>query len=126
MRISDWSSDVCSSDLSGGGTLGMCHRGVIKALHQDKLLPRLLSGASAGSIIASAVAVRDDAALDAMFEPDGLNLEAFQPLGWREIIRGGAVMDSAQLERCLEANIGDLTFAEAFDRTHRKIGTAHV
>src|SRR3546814_19687462 len=54
-----------------------------------------------------------------MFEPDGLNLEAFQPLGWREIIRGGAVMDSAQLERCLGANIGDLTFAEAFNRTHR-------
>src|SRR3546814_9307188 len=26
---------------------------------------------------------------------------------------------SAQLERCLEANIGDLTFAEAFNRTHR-------
>src|SRR3546814_5571135 len=53
----------------------------------------------------------------------GLNLEAFQPLGWREIIRGGAVMDSAQLERCLEANIGDLTFAEAFNRTHQ-IGRA--
>src|SRR3546814_11173455 len=59
--------------LSGGGTLCMFHLGVIKALHQHKLLPRVLSGASAGSIIASAVAVRDDAALDAMFEPDGLN-----------------------------------------------------
>src|SRR3546814_1231502 len=34
--------------LSGGGTLGMFHLGVIKALHQHKLLPRVLSGASAG------------------------------------------------------------------------------
>lgn len=105
--------------LSGGGTLGMFHLGVIKALHQQKLLPRVLSGASAGSIIASAVAVRSDKELDVMFEPAGLNLDAFQSLGWREIIRGGAVMDSAQLERCLEANIGDLTFVEAFDQTHR-------
>ncbi|HET8881397.1 MAG TPA: DUF3336 domain-containing protein [Solimonas sp.] len=105
--------------LSGGGTLGMFHLGVIKALHGQKLLPRVLSGASAGSIIASAVAVRSDDELDAMFEPGGLDLDAFQSLGWREIIRGGAVMDSAQLERCLDANIGDLTFVEAFDRTHR-------
>lgn len=105
--------------LSGGGTLGMFHLGVIKALHQHKLLPRVLSGASAGSILASAVAVRSDTELDAMFEPGGLDLDAFQPLGWREIIRGGAVMDGSQLERCLEANIGDLTFAEAFDQTHR-------
>src|SRR3546814_15953970 len=113
MRISDWSSDVCSSDLSGGGTLGMFHLGVIKALHQHKLLPRVLSGASAGSIIASAVAVRDDAALDAMFEPDGLNLEAFQPPGCRAIISGAVVVYTASLDRPLKANIRTLPFADS-------------
>lgn len=105
--------------LSGGGTLGLFHLGVIKALHGEKLLPRVLSGASAGSIIASCVAVRRDEELDAMFAPGGLNLDAFQALGWREALRGGFMMDGAQLERCLAANIGDLTFVEAFDRTHR-------
>ncbi|MGH8443885.1 MAG: DUF3336 domain-containing protein, partial [Solimonas sp.] len=105
--------------LSGGGTLGMFHLGVIKALHGEKLLPRVLSGASAGAIIASAVAVRGDDEIDALFDPGGLNLEAFQALGWREIMRKGFMMDGAQLERCLAANIGDGTFVEAFERTRR-------
>lgn len=105
--------------LSGGGTLGLFHLGVIKALNSQGLLPRVMSGASAGSIIASAVAVRQDHEIAALFEPGGLNLEAFQALGWRERLKGGAMMDSTQLERCLEQNIGGLTFAEAFARSRR-------
>ncbi|WP_028009066.1 DUF3336 domain-containing protein [Solimonas flava] len=105
--------------LSGGGTLGMFHLGVIKALHGERLLPRVLSGASAGSIIASAVAVRSDDEISAMLAPGGLNLEAFQALGWREMMRKGFVMDGAQLERCLAANIGDDSFVDAFERTRR-------
>lgn len=41
--------------LSGGATLGMYHLGVLKALHEHKLLPRIFSGASAGSLMASLV-----------------------------------------------------------------------
>ena len=39
--------------LSGGGGLGMYHLGVIKALYERKLLPKIIAGTSAGSIIAS-------------------------------------------------------------------------
>lgn len=39
--------------LSGGATLGMYHLGVIKVLFEHKLLPRVISGSSVGSIIAS-------------------------------------------------------------------------
>lgn len=105
--------------LSGGGTLGMFHLGVIKALHSENLLPRVLSGSSAGSIIAGTVGARRDHEIDAMFAPGGLNLEAFQALGLREALKGGAVMDGAQLERCLTENIGDYSFVEAFDRSKR-------
>lgn len=105
--------------LSGGSTLGMFHLGVIKALHEQKLLPRVLSGSSAGAIIASAVAVRHDAEIDAMLQPGGLNLEAFRPLGVQAALRDGAMMDSRQLERCLAANLGERSFLEAFDRTRR-------
>lgn len=105
--------------LSGGGTLGLFHLGVIKALHEQKLLPRVLSGASAGSIIASAVAVRSDVEIARMFEVGGLDLDAFRTLGLRQGLRRGSMMDSAQLERCLGANIGDYTFVEAFERTRR-------
>ena len=61
--------------LSGGATLGMFHLGVIKALHEQDLLPRVLSGSSAGAIIAGMVCVRDDRQLPLIFDPDGLNLD---------------------------------------------------
>ncbi|SFF52854.1 NTE family protein [Fontimonas thermophila] len=105
--------------LSGGGTLGLFHLGVIKALHAENLLPRVLSGSSAGSIIAACVGVRLDHEIDTLFAPDGLNLDAFRALGLREALRDGAMMDGAQLERCLDDNIGGYSFVEAFDRTKR-------
>ncbi len=105
--------------LSGGGTLGMFHLGVIKALHEQQLLPKVLSGASAGSIIASTVAVRLDSEIAAMFAPGSLDLAAFQALGWRDAIKGGGMMDPAQLERCIQSNIGELTFADAYERSGR-------
>lgn len=39
--------------LSGGGTFGMMHIGVVKTLFAADLLPRIISGASAGSIVVS-------------------------------------------------------------------------
>lgn len=41
--------------LSGGATLGIYHLGVIKALFEFGLLPRVISGSSVGSIMASVV-----------------------------------------------------------------------
>lgn len=107
--------------LSGGGTLGMFHLGVIKALHGENLLPRVLSGSSAGAIIASTVGTRRDTEIDAIFEPGGLNLDAFHALGLLDAVKGGAVMDGSQLERCLHANISEYTFSEAFERSGRII-----
>ena len=46
--------------LSGGATLGMFHLGVIKALFEQGLLPRVISGSSAGSIIGAMVGTRTD------------------------------------------------------------------
>jgi len=37
--------------LSGGAYLGYYHMGVVKALSKEGLLPRVISGASAGSIM---------------------------------------------------------------------------
>ncbi|MDD3764427.1 MAG: DUF3336 domain-containing protein [Nevskiales bacterium] len=105
--------------LSGGGTLGMFHLGVLKALHGEGLIPRVLSGSSAGSIIAATVGTRTDAEISDLFEPGGLNLDAFQSLGLREALKGGAMMSGDQLERCLASNIGEQSFAEAFDHSGR-------
>lgn len=108
--------------LSGGATLGMFHLGVIKALHERNLLPKVISGSSAGSIIAGVVGSRTDAELGKVFEPGGLNLRAFQSVGLRKMLKGNAFMDGGQLERCIFENVGDISFTQAFERTRRIIG----
>lgn len=45
--------------LSGGAALGFKHGGVLQALNREGLLPRIISGSSAGSIAAAAVCVCD-------------------------------------------------------------------
>lgn len=108
--------------LSGGATLGMFHLGVIKALLEQGLLPRVISGSSAGSIIAGLVGVRTDDELRNVFEPGGLNLEAFERVSLKQALRKGALMDPEALRRCLDLNVGELSFEQAFDRSRRIIG----
>ncbi len=52
--------------LSGGGAFGVKHVGVIQALNKARLLPRILSGTSAGSIVAAFIGVKTDAEIDEM------------------------------------------------------------
>jgi TAG lipase/steryl ester hydrolase/phospholipase A2/LPA acyltransferase len=46
--------------LSGGAALGFYHVGVVKALMENGLLPRVISGASAGSIVCAMAGTRTD------------------------------------------------------------------
>ena len=61
--------------LSGGATLGLYHIGVMKALHDCNLLPRVLSGSSVGSIIVAMVGTRSDEDLIDLFDPDGTSIK---------------------------------------------------
>lgn len=108
--------------LSGGATLGMFHLGVIKALSEANVLPRVISGSSAGAIIASMVGTRTDDELPAMFDPDSLSLQAFQTVSLRQVLAGNALMDPRQLQNCLERNIAPGSFIQAFERTRRILG----
>lgn len=107
--------------LSGGATLGMFHLGTIKALFEQDLLPRVISGSSAGSIIASVVGTHTESELEQMFDPEYLTLQAWRGLGVWGAIRERAIMDGRQLSECIRDNVGDLTFEEAFERTGRII-----
>ena len=108
--------------LSGGATLGMFHLGVVKALHEQNLLPRVISGSSAGSLMAGTIGTHTDAELSGIFEPGGFDITAFQRVALRQLVKGQSLMDPAQLRRCLAVNVGDETFLEAFERTRRIIG----
>jgi len=53
--------------LSGGASMGLHHLGVAKALLDANLLPRVLSGVSAGAIIASILGSFTDGELRSIF-----------------------------------------------------------
>lgn len=107
--------------LSGGAALGLFHIGVAKALWQEGLLPQVISGSSAGSIIAGVLGTSTDANLEDRLRPENIYLEAFKYVGWTGLLKGTPVLDGDQLEACLEENIPDMTFEEAYRATGREI-----
>ena len=66
--------------LSGGGAFGIKHVGICKVLFEHGMLPRVISGASAGSIVAALICSRTDAELPAAFALEGLDLHFFEHL----------------------------------------------
>jgi predicted acylesterase/phospholipase RssA len=108
--------------LSGGATLGMFHLGVIKALFEQGVLPRVISGSSAGAIIAAMVGTRTDDQLGEIFDAESLDLQAFRRVNLRSVVENGGLMSPDQLEACIAKNIGGETFTEAFERTRRIVG----
>lgn len=115
--------------LSGGATLGMHHIGVAQALHETKMLPRIISGASVGSIVAAMICVKTDGETDAAFaNAVDADLEVFSSNGdtmytlvrwFTRFVTHGHLIDSSHLKRAMQRNVGDLTFAEAYNRTRR-------
>lgn len=108
--------------LSGGATWGFYHLGVVKALFDAGLLPRILSGASTGAMIAAGVCARNDTELAELFaDPLQMRLDGLRTVGARQALATGAVLDPAQLDEVLSHNIGEATFAEAFSHSGRAL-----
>ncbi|KAL9131076.1 MAG: hypothetical protein Q9217_000899 [Psora testacea] len=133
--------------LQGGAMFGLCHLGVVKALHLRGLLPRIITGTATGALIAALVGIHTEDELLDFLNGDGIDLTAFtkddpqagasyranqdivsshrpgavQTFLRRTIrfIRYGYFLDASTLEECVRANVGDLTFEEAYARTKR-------
>lgn len=102
----------------------MYHFGVLKTLFDNHLLPRIISGSSVGSIAASLVSTRTDEELPDLFEMKTIKFDAFDPKGsfQRKVARllsKGVLMDIQKLQSMIRANVGDITFKEAYERTKR-------
>ena len=114
--------------LSGGGTFGMNHIGVLKALWEAKLLPRIISGASAGSIVCAVVCTRTDEEIPTLLESfcEG-DLAVFEVEGNEDgvlrkaarFLKHGALYDIQHLIRVMKDMLGDMTFQEAYNRTRK-------
>lgn len=108
--------------LSGGATLGFHHLGVVKALFEHQLLPRVISGSSTGAMIAAGIAGRTDAELTEMFgNPDSIRLDGLKGAGFKRFVKTGAWLAPEQLAAVLRHNAGEWTFAEAYARTSRAV-----
>ena len=106
--------------LSGGALLGLFHFGVIKALFDENLLPRTISGSSMGSIMASWACVHTDEELRELFaDLSQINRHALSRLPLREALAQRTIMDQPKLLGFLESVLGDYTLAEAMKRSRR-------
>ncbi|KAK7695837.1 hypothetical protein QCA50_000475 [Cerrena zonata] len=110
--------------LSGGATFGYYHFGVVKAFLDQDLLPRVISGTSAGGLVAALVCTRTDGELKRLLVPELANRitaceEPFRVWFWR-FWRTGARFDSVSWARkCSFFTRGSMTFKEAYLRTGR-------
>ncbi|TKA68918.1 hypothetical protein B0A49_05894 [Cryomyces minteri] len=128
--------------LQGGSIFGLCHLGVVKALHLRGLLPRIIAGTATGALIAALVGVHTEEELLGFLSGEGIDLSAFaarsagaavrdgtelRKNSWfatltrrvKRFMRDGYFLDVKVLEECVRANVGDLTFEEAYARTKR-------
>jgi predicted acylesterase/phospholipase RssA len=105
--------------LSGGASQGMFHLGVIKELEAEGILPRVITGSSAGAIIASIVATHTDAELEELLIPERIEFEWARMFGITDMIKGSGVMDQSLLKKSIDRNIPDMTFLEAYGHTNR-------
>lgn len=129
--------------LQGGAIFGLCHLGVVKALHLQGLLPRIISGTATGALIAALVGVHGEDELLDFLSGEGIDLTAFtnhsngqkKPVngtfsdqrGWlatltrrvKRFVREGVFLDVRVLEELVRSNVGDLTFEEAYAKTKR-------
>jgi TAG lipase/steryl ester hydrolase/phospholipase A2/LPA acyltransferase len=107
--------------LSGAGSLGHFHRGTVKVLLEHKLLPKVISGSSAGAIFAGLLGTHNDDELMPMLQNGGMldPLQAEIDKRPKRLIR--KQVDSASLKLLLEYAIPDMTFQEAYEKTGRMI-----
>lgn len=108
--------------LSGGGAFGIYHLGVVKALIEQNLLPKVIAGSSMGAIVAGFVGTHSDAEiLDILQAPTQQHFKPLKPQPLSQMAASHSLLDADQLEECISANIRSETFLEAYRRTRRVI-----
>lgn len=123
--------------LQGGSAFGLCHLGIIKALHLRGLLPRIITGTATGALVAALVGVHTEDELLDFLNSDKIDLTAFgrhsgessdgKSDNWfqtavrrlRRYFQEGSLLDVKVLEECVRANVGDMTFEEAYAKSKR-------
>lgn len=109
--------------LSGGARLGFFHYGVVKAMFEQGVLPKVISGSSAGSLTAAVLATHTDDELKEVMTSERLLMDAEYELSLIDRLWNprGERLDQKHVEKSIAHLIPDLTFEEAFAKTGRHI-----
>ncbi|KAF7352764.1 Patatin-like phospholipase domain-containing protein [Mycena venus] len=113
--------------LSGGASFGYYHFGVVKALLDAALLPRVITGTSAGGLIAALCCTRKDAELRLLLVPELANriTACEESIGiwtkriWKTGARFDPILWARKASRPSFDSEGSMTFKEAYLRTGR-------
>ncbi|RCK54546.1 Lipase 4 [Candida viswanathii] len=120
--------------LSGGSTFGIFHIGVLTTLFETNLMPRIVSGTSAGSIVASILCCHSNEETFELLNTitsrrftvfDVVDCDVSQIQGsfkkvlyyLGHLIKYGTIFDIEGLQDTMIGFLGDLTFREAYNRT---------
>ncbi len=105
--------------MSGAGTLLYFHLGVVKALWEQGLLPRVISGSSGGALVAGLVGTRTDRELAKIFDPHYLAVEVEREAGVMRYLSLSTTkkVPVEDVVEVISRLIPDLTFQEAWEKT---------
>lgn len=112
--------------MSGSGTLLYFHVGVVKALWEQGLLPKIMSGSSGGSIVGSLLCTHNDKELAKLFDPEFLLAEAEQESGFMRTLGGlrPKLLQVEEVQELIERLIPDMTFQESFEHSGRLLNVS--
>lgn len=115
--------------LSGGATFGLFHIGILAALFEAEFIPKIISGTSAGAIVASIFCIHTKDEIPSLLanvlnmefnifkdEKDKSSGEDFL-LKLSRFLKGGSWFDNKHLKNTMIEFLGNLTFQEAYFRT---------
>ncbi|KAF9125514.1 hypothetical protein BGW39_007337 [Mortierella sp. 14UC] len=117
--------------LSGGAGFGYYHLGVVRALLQAGILPTVITGTSAGALMAALTCCRTDEELNEVLVPElahkftacADNIFTWLP----RVLRKGTRFDAEDWARKAQwVTKGSLTFLEAYERTGRVLNVSVI
>jgi len=117
--------------LSGGATFGYYHFGVLRALLDAGLLPTVITGTSAGALVAAFLCTHTDFELDHLLVPELADMitACEDPISvWLpRMIKTGARFDTVLwAKKSGFFTMGSMTFLEAYERTGRILNVSVI
>ncbi|CAD6885531.1 unnamed protein product [Tilletia controversa] len=117
--------------LSGGGSFGYYHVGVVRALLDARLLPTIVSGTSAGGLIAALACTRTDEELKELLVPalaDRISAceEPIRIWAVRAYKTGARFDTVAWASKASFFTRGSMTFMEAYQRTGKILNVSVI